>query len=608
MMNETERISAAELQARTMTALQQHWKEWAERLPVEAKVLWPHGAAYIRESNVNSLVGDAPVAQLVATLNMLEREGVYVPWDLVVFENVSGTELALRPRFQALIERATTGEFSVIGAYLSHRLFRNAEEAAKVTRQLTMHGVRLLWNDKPHLDERDPMAFLIESQQRTYDELHSRQTSFQVGRQMEFKTRSGEPLGRLPEVWRITHRSATSKYGRQGKPDAWELVEPLASIVKEGATKYLEGATYQELAEWSLTTACAGTAPGGRVMSWRWWSRMLGNPKLAGYQWATRYEGYKAHKRPGARSASRRRAEDLVACKLPALITLEQHRAIVAQGKARVKWSKKRPRYHTDLLSGVARDARCGHRMAVVRRAEIAGRDEYYMKCIEYGTDRHASSFRASDAGRELDAILANLSFDDPVLLGLVEQRLREPEAVRRPAEPAPKGGNELTQLRTALASLDGDVFPDLRQQIEARLAALVAQIPVIAPAKPVATFRASVRDLTHWAEIWATASDEDKNALVRAAGLRVVIEPTKWSGQGKRPKRPVSRLVSLQAQVPEFGLALAAGNPDLMTSGPLTAVSGRNPSKLRKPVLILPVDLATAIRAARRERARKAA
>lgn len=80
---------------------------------------------------------------------------------------------------------------------------------------------------------------------------------------------AGEPLGGLPEIWRVTHRAPTTA-GGIGRPVRWELVEPLASVVKEGVERYLAGASVTDLTDWAATTATGGVTPNGRQITSSW--------------------------------------------------------------------------------------------------------------------------------------------------------------------------------------------------------------------------------------------------------------------------------------------------------------------------------------------------
>ena len=249
--------------AKTWSSLADEWERWRVTLPPEA-IYWPPAAAYVRESGVDSMVGDAAVLQLRATLEMLSREQMYVPWDLVYFENATGTEIAARAQFQRLLARAESGEFKAIGCYLSGRSLRNVEDAIAVKRQMRRRGVKLLWVGKPDIDAKDPVAFLLERNLEVADEWVPRQVSYLVSRAKEQASLRGVPIGKLPEIWRVTSRGQSTRQGRPGPPTASALVEPIASVVKEGALRYLAGHSFQDLATWSAGSAIEGLTPHGR--------------------------------------------------------------------------------------------------------------------------------------------------------------------------------------------------------------------------------------------------------------------------------------------------------------------------------------------------------
>lgn len=561
---------------------------------------WPEGAAYVRESSEESLVGDAPVVQLQNTLAMLQAEKVYVPRELVFFENVSGTEMAARLQFQDLIERAVAGEYGVIGAYLSSRLFRNMEDAIAVKRRLRIHKVRLLWVGKPTVDGIDPSTWAMERQGEISDELHSRQTGYLVGRAMEHKTRKGEPLGRLPECWRIVERAPGLRYNRPGRPIRWEHAEPMASIVRRGAKKYLAGSTYREVAMWSLRTEVKGVTPNGKHMDWLWWRNILVNPKIAGYQAATSYTGYKPGKESPARPTLKERENDLVPCLLPPLISLAQYRKLVATSRARKGERKVRFRYHDELISTIAYDARCGHRLHIKARSKT-DREDFVLRCMEMtAAGYHMRTYRGLDAQLELDKLIGQICLDDPEMLRRVADELESLDRDRQAdAATAPESDPRAVELRSAIARLSDERLAVLREPLLAELAGIEAQERPIG-SEQVARFHASVEDLKRWPEIWAKADKRQKNELLRAAGVKVWVEPVPNPYAPKRQQRPYSRLVAIEAEVPEFSLALATAlRGASFAKGP--AIKLNAPHMLQFGIILLRKDLAAVAQSARR-------
>lgn len=556
------RIGRAELREQTRAALRREWERYWEDLPPHA-AQWASGAAYIRESGANSMVSDAPTTQLASTLAMLAAEQVYVPWDHVFFENASASEMATRLEFQGLIDRARRGEFAVIGAYLSNRLFRNSDEASVVKRELHKLGIRLAWTGKVNMDPRDPLAWSMEKTVDINDELHCRQTGWYVGRAYERKSRRGEPAAKVPEMWKPVEWAPGLQGGRAGRPIRWELSQPLASHVRDGARRYLDGASSRELAAWSRRVGVR--TPRGRPLTNEWWRRQLKNPKIAGFQYASEYMGYKPGKESPPRKPNSER--ELVPCVLPPLIDWEQFNQLQAAMRGRRRAPAVRPSYRIDLLSGVAYDASCGHRMFIRHRHAVTG--EVFMQCkADRADDRHAQAFRIDEATEYVDQLIARLLFKDQALLDKIEAELdRLTEA---PPAPSDVRSPEAEQLRAALAALDGEQFVDLRESLEQRLTMLEATTtpPIDTPAR---RFAAAISDLRNWSEIWGRADILRKNQLLKSAGLKVYIErieppATKARRHNKKAavrhqtRRPFCRVVRIESGVPELALALAAG------------------------------------------------
>jgi hypothetical protein len=545
------KLTASQFVARTIVALEKAWKEWDASLPPQ-RAQWPVGAAYVRESDVGSLVGDAAIVQLKNTLYMMSGERIYVPWEWVFFENVSGTELQARSKFTELLDRCFAGEIKIIGAYLSSRLFRNAEEAVAVKRQLSRKGVRVMFLGKPVVaDERDPNAWILERNIELADELHSRQTGWMVGRAKEHLSARGVPSGAIPECWRVVGWAPGVHPGHPGPPNRWELVEPLASVVREGAQRYVDGAGFQDLAHWSMTTDLKGFTPDGHPMGWEWWQGQLHNPRIAGYQWASKYVGYKPGKevpRRITKSAEFRRNNKPVPCLLPPIITWAQFQQIQEIAAKRTTAPKRRERYRDEVLSGVAYSSECGHKMYI--GAHRSG--TYYMRCKHVATPGHGPCvfFRADGVEKQLVELIGHLRFDD-ALIARVAEELADREQQTPLATQIPS--KEVLHLREALASLTDDSFADLRADIQTRLEQ-IERIEATPPAPPVLRYHASVEDLKHWPEVWERANADEKNGLLRAAGIRIYVA---------REQRPMhahapSRISAISAEVPEFALALA--------------------------------------------------
>src|SRR6185369_14563238 len=98
-------------------------------------------------------------------------------------------------------------------------------------------------------------------------------------------------VGTLPEGYVVADRGPGLR-GRLGRPSVWEQSQPLAGIIRQGGELYLAGKSYAELARWAETTELNGVTPRGHRMSREWWRQTLSNPKYAGYQMATEYQGF----------------------------------------------------------------------------------------------------------------------------------------------------------------------------------------------------------------------------------------------------------------------------------------------------------------------------
>jgi DNA invertase Pin-like site-specific DNA recombinase len=309
-------LARRDLYKRHTDELEQVWEESVGRLPPEAEGEWERGAAYVRESSVNSLHGDSPSIQLRQTLTALASQRVYVPREGVFFEQASGTSIQGRRVFRRLLDEAIAGKFTVVGAYLSDRLFRNSEEAEETERRFRRSGIRLTWLGKLAGDEdRDASLFVANANQRVLDEAIARRTAQHIGLALQDYSARGRPIGQLPEGYRVAERGP-EYHGRVGRPLRWEPSEPLASIIAEGARRAVAGETFAQLAEWSAGTPLEGRTPKGHVMDRWWWRGTLTNPRYTGHHRPSEWQGFNPSETPAERWQRRKRRPErpLVPC------------------------------------------------------------------------------------------------------------------------------------------------------------------------------------------------------------------------------------------------------------------------------------------------------
>ncbi len=551
-------INRSGLYDQTIADLRAVWEAYAAGLPAD-HAAWRLGAAYVRESNARSMTRDSPVVQLSYTLTQFARREIWVPWEAVFFDNASGTTIAAREAFQRLLAEALAGRYSIIGAYLSDRLFRNAKEAQEVKLEFLLRGIELDYLGKLEGDARSPLMWQSERTQELMDEYLARKTSEQVGRAFEHLSQNGRPLGRLPEGFRIGERGP-SYMGEPGRILTYIRNEPLASIIVEGKERYLAGATYRKLVAWAKTTELQGMTEGGARMGWQWWAATLLNPKYAGYQMPTRYAGFK----PGVESPKRPRRKNLVTelvpCILPALYSLSDWETIVELSRRRQKGPKVGPNSKVSILSSIAYDDRCGHRIAI----HSWRRGRLQMLCNKYAGGRHSGPLHVDVAERQLDEMIGRMRFDDPVLLARIEAEL-EAMALAPDRSAQVEADPEVGRLQAALAALGDTATPEVTSALTARLRVLRDKHKGQQADQLVEVhrYRASVQDLRDWHDIWGHADVRRKNELLRLAGVRV------------RLRRPLdvlgvpAEILSIEVDDPIFALAFASALDPLAVHGP---------------------------------------
>lgn len=543
--------TAAALQERARQEIAVEWEQWNASLPSDAP-RWRLGAAYLRDSAPGSLIGDAIVNQLKGVLLQMQNERIYVPFENIYFENVSGTELRARREFMSLLEQAEAGKFSAIAAYISSRLFRNMEEAIAVKRRLRLKGVKLFWMGRPQIDERDPQAWAMERQIELADELHSRQTGFLVALAKEQAAARGYPTGPLPDGYRIADRGPSLPGGRRGRPIRWEVNEPWASVLQEGCRRYLAGASYNDLVVWCRSTEVKGLNAKGRPMTAQWWRLALLNPKYAGLQPVRRYQGYK----PGKESPARERdvpVTQMVASVLPPLWPQETYEKLLAVSASRWTSGKFRTRYRQGFWSGLLRHAMCGHNLQIYGHGR-PGVTELRLRCRHHVL-HDSPSFRAHDSIAELDELLGGLDLTDSDLVDAVAVELAS-RVVERPRL-VPAEDHRRQDLLAAMENLKDPSLKAVRDDLAAMLMKLPDEPAVAVPIDQ--GFAAAIDDLHQWSHVWKTGSPLDKNRLLRAAGMEILIRPLLRPLHKVRAGGRLSEIVEIRVKDPYLGLALAA-------------------------------------------------
>jgi DNA invertase Pin-like site-specific DNA recombinase len=174
--------------------------EWAATLPPEA-ASWVAGAAYVRVSSARSLGGESPDVQLRNVLAMMAQRCYGVAPEHLFFDVASATDIGARAAFQRMFELALTGGVKAIGVFVGDRLFRNLEQAMRIKNEFRVHGIELVYLGKFEGDQRNPSAWLFETTQDTAADYQARTTGYQVGLSLEERSRRGQPVGGLPEVY-----------------------------------------------------------------------------------------------------------------------------------------------------------------------------------------------------------------------------------------------------------------------------------------------------------------------------------------------------------------------------------------------------------------------
>src|SRR5437870_5631459 len=126
--------------ADVMAELQPIWATWAASIGDHPT--WPTGAAYGRESKDDSLQGFSPGAQLRAILEEDARRKVWIPWERVHFDQLTG-KTDQRVGFQALHQSGLRREIATVIMFHSSRYARNALLSRRYKEELRKRGIQV---------------------------------------------------------------------------------------------------------------------------------------------------------------------------------------------------------------------------------------------------------------------------------------------------------------------------------------------------------------------------------------------------------------------------------------------------------------------------------
>lgn len=256
------------------------WEAWSAS--VSDYGTWRLGAAYIRESRKDSLQGYSPKTQLQRVLEDAASRRIYVAWENVFLDNISGRH-DRRPAFLDLMALARSRRIAAVLVFHTSRFARNVGLARRWKEELRRIGVEVIAGNLRELDVTTPEGKLMETVQEAFDQYHSDSTGSWLVVSLRTKHEEGEPLGPLPETFYkvpIAGANGTVTYEIRAHPE-------LAAIVLEGARMYVArnrgGRRYGfgDLAQWSR--AQGHRTPSGRVFTDEWWRNALANPLNAGY-------------------------------------------------------------------------------------------------------------------------------------------------------------------------------------------------------------------------------------------------------------------------------------------------------------------------------------
>ena len=246
---------------------------------------WKVGAAYLRESQKESLQHFSPAAQVKGILDEAQKRRVFIPWELVFMDARTG-RLDSRTDFQELMRLARARKYQVLIMLHTSRFARNLVISRRYKTELRGQlGIEVVALNA-QFDVSKPEGRFAEGMVELSDEYYSDNVAFWVHHGLMERFDQGLPLGSLPETFYLDRTSGELR----PHPE-------LSKVVREGALMYLTNEQpgtsvgFGTLAKWS--DANDYRTPSGRRLDDEWWRNTLTNPKNAGYM------AYRRKKRGG---------------------------------------------------------------------------------------------------------------------------------------------------------------------------------------------------------------------------------------------------------------------------------------------------------------------
>lgn len=475
--------------ADVMAELHVIWEAWAATVDHTS---WAAGAAYGRESKDDSLQGFSPGAQLRAILDEATRRKIWIAWEHVYFDQLTG-KTDQRVGFQALHADGLRRAWSAVIMFHSSRWARNALLSRRYKEELRKRGIQVMALNLP-MDVSTPEGRYMERSIENNDEYQSDVTGHWVSHGLKEKVlNKRQPIGNLPEC-----------FVRQA--DGAILPHPeLAPIVAEGAGMYLrnglgERIGFGDLAKWARERG--HRTPKGRFLTDEWWRNVLSNPTICGHL---------AYRRKAMRTQG---GAELLKASFDGFISREDFDKLTQIRQARTRTAGRAPTAGLYVLTG----ALCGNCASQVTACG-KGRLRCRSAAQHAGCDEPSvlSGPLEAEAGQWLIESIAMGSADQKRLVELVRVKVR-----------GSADAKEADRLRDRLARLHDRYEMDktmTKAMYQEQVRALEEAIRAAQGTDGVAECERAVALVRDFGKTYAAASAEQKQKIWQLCFDEVVIE-----------------------------------------------------------------------------------
>lgn len=197
-------------------------------------------AAYCRVSSDSSDQLNSFMAQTRYYTDLISSNGSWTMADIYADEGISGTSIEKRPEFQRLLADCRRGQVDRILVKSISRFARNTKECLETIRALKAIGVGVCFEEQ-NIDTSQMSGELLTAMFAAIAQKESESISENQRWSYQYRMRNEKFI------------TCKAPFGYRLRENTLEVYEPEAKIVREIFSRYLQGDSKDEIAQWVST-------------------------------------------------------------------------------------------------------------------------------------------------------------------------------------------------------------------------------------------------------------------------------------------------------------------------------------------------------------------